>query len=611
MKHLLLTLLALAATILSTQAQDLVCYGPCQQGERLVPWGTAKTETFNAAIRIADPGLAGSQISAIRLLLNAGPEALKDCRAFVTHDLKLTSGKADPDVCSVEFTPADEGWTLVTLPEPVTLSGEPLYVGYTITVGKLDAQGGKEPLMVALGCQRDGLYLGTSRTYRKWEDMGVSLSRTLPLEVMLSGQPVVSEAAGICYLDDQRVKRGAQSAIQATIANHGTSPIHSLDYTYTAGGATLQGHIDLPKPLTADHFGARYRLSFLTPALPQLGTEAGSLTITQVNGSSNDDLAPEAHHTLEAVKVVTVKRPLLEEFTGTWCGWCPRGYMGLLLLNERYPDEFIGASYHQGDVMSITDNFPVDVQGFPAANLDRSHDTDAYRGDTNRDMGIEETWLKACQEDTPANVYVQARLSDDQSQLLIDAQYEFAIDRDDANYGVAYLVTADSLCGTTGDWLQHSYFPGVTDYGPEMDMFTQGPEYLFLAYDDVVIAQSGSGGATITGVIPSAVHEEELFSHEYAFTLATMRSLKGNHLVQDNAKLNVIALLYDRTECRVVNCAKAHVSTDSGQSLHPAFSDASNDAPSYFTLDGKRLSAPQRGLTIVRKGGKAEMVITR
>ena len=537
-------------------------FGYVHNYQDLVSWGTAKTETYNFAIRIADPGLAGSKVTGVRVPLNPAANNLADGRAFITSALKLTSGKAVPDICETTFTAEHGGWTEVTFPQPYTLTAEPVYVGFAISVSKLESDGDRYPIMVQLGSKRDALYLGTNRTFRKWEEMGVSLSRTLPLEVILDGSFDKSNSVGINYLDDQRIRRGSDSQLKATIVNHGTTPVQNVDYEYSIGSLKHKGHIDLPLPLTSDFIGDRVEVEVTAPAQENLGEMEGSLTITHVNGQPNADIAATVSHQLRCLKIVTVKRPLLEEFTGIWCGFCPRGYVGLLLLNERYPGMFVGASYHNGtDAMTISNTYPVPVEGLPAANLDRCHDTDAYRGDTSRDMGIEKTWLDACQEETPANVNITAYRTEDEREIVIHTDYEFAEDIAGANYGVAYLVTADGLHGTTPLWQQHSYFPSANpgEYGPEMDMFTKGPEYMFLVYDDVVIAQSGVGGKTIAGIIPSTIREEDVFGHDYKFDITTMIGYSKENLAQDHDRLNVIAILYDKNLKKVVNCNKAHV----------------------------------------------------
>lgn len=561
MKHRISALILLMVVALGAMAQRNT-FGYVHDYSSLVPWGTEKTETYNFAIRLADPGLVGAKITGVRVPFNPEAASITDCKAYITTALKLTSGKAVPDICSVDFTADKSGWTEVHFDAPFTLTADPVYVGFAFAVSKLDTYGDRFPVMVSLGSKRDALYLGTNRTFRKWEDMSVSLSRTLPLEVLLDASFDKADALGINYLDEQRIKRGQQSAIKVTVANHGITPVQNFDYEYTIGGEKSEGHVDLPLPLTSEFIGDRVEVEVFAPAQDKLGDLQGHLTITRVNGQPNVDIAASADQQLRCLKIVAVKRPLLEEFTGIWCGFCPRGYVGLMLLNERYPGMFVGASYHNGtDAMTITNTYPVNVTGLPAANLDRCHDTDAYRGDTSRDMGIEKTWLDACEESTPANVIVRACRTEDERRIIVRTDFEFAEDVPNANYGVAYLVTADGLHGNTPLWQQHSYFtttaPG--EYGPEMDMFTKGPEYMFLVYDDVVIAQSGVGGKTIAGVIPSTVHEEDVFSHDYEFDITTMIGYSKENLAQDHDRLNVIAILYDKNLKKVVNCNKAHV----------------------------------------------------
>lgn len=604
MKHRISAFILMVVATLGAWAQSTT-FGYVHNYQDLVAWGTEKTETYNFAIRLADPGLAGAKVTGVRVPFNPDAANITDCKAFITSALKLTSGKAVPDVCSIDFSVEKGGWAEVAFAEPYTLTAEPIYVGFAFAISKLETKGDRYPVMVQLGSVRDALYLGTNRSFRKWEEMSVSLSRTLPLEVMLEGSFDHDNAVGINYLDDQRIKRGAESLLKATVVNHGKKPVQSIDYEYAIGTAVKQGHIDLALPLTAEFIGDRVEVEVAAPAQENLGEMEGRLTITHVNGQPNADLAASATNQLRCLKIVTVKRPLLEEFTGIWCGFCPRGYVGLLLLNERYPGMFVGASYHNGtDAMTITNTYPVDVTGLPAANLDRCHDTDAYRGDTSRDMGIEKTWLDACQESTPANVFVSAYRTEDEREIIVHTDFEFAESIDGANYGVAYLVTADGLHGTTSLWQQHSYFPSANpgDYGPEMDMFTNGPEYMFLVYDDVVIAQSGQGGKTISGVIPTTVHEEDVFGHDYKFDITTMIGYSRENLAQDHDRLNVIAILYDKNLKKVVNCNKTHVEKYGAEGISVPVLDApAAGGPAYYSLDGKPLAAPAKGVTLVRQ----------
>ncbi len=68
-----------------------------------------------------------------------------------------------------------------------------------------------------------------------------------------------------------------------------------------------------------------------------------------------------------------VKRALLEEFTGSWCGWCPRGIYGIQLMEAKYPGQFIPVAFHNADpmVFPACDTMETSITGYPDAWLDR------------------------------------------------------------------------------------------------------------------------------------------------------------------------------------------------------------------------------------------------
>ncbi|HYF02798.1 MAG TPA: hypothetical protein VEC36_05440, partial [Patescibacteria group bacterium] len=50
-----------------------------------------------------------------------------------------------------------------------------------------------------------------------------------------------------------------------------------------------------------------------------------------------------------------VKRVLLEQFTGAWCGWCTDGSVILQNILEKNPENVIAAVHHNGDGMVVTE----------------------------------------------------------------------------------------------------------------------------------------------------------------------------------------------------------------------------------------------------------------
>ena len=83
---------------------------------------------------------------------------------------------------------------------------------------------------------------------------------------------------------------------------------------------------------------------------------AGMMTFSAIAGSARDNLT-------------TQHRPLIEEYTGTWCGWCPRGFTGMEMLRETFGEDFIGVAIHNQDPMAVltTSQYPSNIQGFPSA----------------------------------------------------------------------------------------------------------------------------------------------------------------------------------------------------------------------------------------------------
>ena len=43
------------------------------------------------------------------------------------------------------------------------------------------------------------------------------------------------------------------------------------------------------------------------------------------------------------------RKVVMEEGTGTWCGYCPEGMATILRMKEKYPDNFIAVAIHDDD----------------------------------------------------------------------------------------------------------------------------------------------------------------------------------------------------------------------------------------------------------------------
>jgi N-acetylneuraminic acid mutarotase/thiol-disulfide isomerase/thioredoxin len=91
---------------------------------------------------------------------------------------------------------------------------------------------------------------------------------------------------------------------------------------------------------------------------------------------------------------ITDKVVLLEEYTGTWCGWCPYGADSVHAVMQQFPDRVAAIAYHYGDDLQIIADADLlksqggyfGVSSFPTACVDRALFPDQTELPINRDI---------------------------------------------------------------------------------------------------------------------------------------------------------------------------------------------------------------------------------
>lgn len=78
---------------------------------------------------------------------------------------------------------------------------------------------------------------------------------------------------------------------------------------------------------------------------------------------------------INQVHAQTVKKVMLEDFTGTWCGWCPEGTVIIEQLQAANPTTFIPVASHSGDALEVPEGAAIDaglnVTAYPNGAVDR------------------------------------------------------------------------------------------------------------------------------------------------------------------------------------------------------------------------------------------------
>lgn len=277
----------------------------------------------------------------------------------------------------------------------------------------------------------------------------------------------------------------------AYVRNYGMTDITSFDYTYEVDGNTTSGTVNLPTPL--GYLGAKGVA--VTEVKPNSkGVYAGTFTVTKVNGGNDgaaeDNVAPVPVVALDGgVKRMNV----IEEWSSTECGWCPRGIVGLDKIKEAYKDDLLPISVHTWfsepsddplEAASYQDVLENYATGFPGASINREYnDVDPYYNF--------EDFPNIFSQHCEATLGLATSEEDMGASVSITPSIQFNIDVPANHYGLAYVITEDNITGVD----QLNYYYGLPD-----NYFDGADDLKFLQTvtpTDQKQGESSSGGTTM------------------------------------------------------------------------------------------------------------------
>ena len=552
----------------------------------------SKPETYDVAVKIDDPAVVGNYIKSIAFPLQE-LEGVSDIKVFLTSQLRVEGGKNAADILVKSVNPPSDGFIIVELDKPYLIPEGGVYAGYSLTINDVTSEANRFPIAICnTVAPQGGFYLHTSDGFLKWLDVSEGMGGSSLLSVDIVGSSVKGDALTVANTDKKYVKAGETFPLPLTLENQGGNGAQTVTLAYEVAGQS--GSQDFNLNLT-NVFGASTQVVLNVPAIAEAGKYILKVKATKVNGKDNESLN-ETVVPIIALNTLPKKRALLEEYTGLWCGYCPRGYVGLEKLAELYPDEYVLVSYHNGDDMEImsSNSFPSYVAGFPAAWMDRDVEVDAYYGSGSKEFGIADDLAARNKDFGISDLTPVASLSADGTIVNITTNVIFPYDLNDGNYAVEYILTADGL--HNDDWAQSNYYAdGAMKYPLYMDQFSKGASYVKgLKFNDVAVLTSeilgGSNNAIQTAEADVPV---EL---TYSFKVAHAVNLQGNPVIQDLNNLKVVALLIDKNVGVVVNANKTKVAAASGISQ---MEQTAATGTAAFDLMGRRVSQPAKGLFLV------------
>lgn len=330
---------------------------------------------------------------------------------------------------------------------------------------------------------------------------------------------------------------------------------NSVDFEYTIGSQAPETvHIDFERPIgfngTIAYNIPNAVCNEVDPSVPF------SVKITKVNGEDNVSQQNVGGTTLRCFPADKgfAHTFMVEEFTGTWCGWCPSGIVMMEYLKEKYPDSVVRIAIHSGsgnqtDRMQVSSTRAVlnnYCAGFPQAVLDRSLDLSPTVDGVLSE--IDEYYAE--NKDIPSI----AEISDLSAEFTvgktieINATAKFAVNlKNDNRYRLAYYLTEDGL----GPFDQHNYYSGGS-MGAMGGWESKG-EWVSTVYEDVARLLVGSVTG-VSGSLPAEIVGGEACLHT---TTASTSLVMGD-------KFFLTAMIFDNQDGYVVNCKQIEVTRPAG-----------------------------------------------
>jgi hypothetical protein len=572
------------------------------RAEDTTSWGVNKRQTYDVATKLDDAALVGTHIDEITIPLK-DVASLTDVKVWLSSQLRVEDSKNVPDLVCLDVTPTDDGLFTVTLPKPYIIPEGGVYVGYSITVPEVSSPSVAQPIVTIPESNPNGFYIHTSDRYLKWMDLSDLLTLTAPIQVAVSGKEVRENAVGVKTGDLAYAEVGKPFETEITFVNHGVKGVQSIDVEYTVDGTTTTDHVDLDTPVEGA-FGLTFKAMASLPAISAKGYHDLNVNITKVNGVENEDKTTPAATPVLAMINMPKHRVLLEEYTGTWCGWCVRGLFALEKLRELYPDEYVCVSYHNEDPMEIMPYYlyPSDFSGYPSANIDRTGVVDPFWGADYgvKEMGVVDNMDYRARTFGMAEINLEPQLDLTNNVVNVNTSVNFAVDANNIDYSLEYILLEDGLTGPAGSkWDQANSYPGY-DY-PKADMlqpYIDGEGTLSgVVFNDVAVMKSANGGEK--GSIPQVVKADEPISHTYTFNLSNAFNSYGEYIIQDKEQLRVVVLLVNNKTREVVNANQMQVDSETLTAIDESLnSDISS--VEYFDLSGRKIDKAGNGVCIMR-----------
>jgi hypothetical protein len=225
---------------------------------------------------------------------------------------------------------------------------------------------------------------------------------------------------------------------------------------------------------------------------------------------------------VESIKRSANKHVLIEEATGTWCGYCVDGAVYLKKILEKH-SKVIGVALHSGDKMQTTNTAIVCnamASGYPSGFVNRT----AYGGKVGLSRSLWEQ--KALEQlNDPTSVEIDLATVYDKANRKLKATVNVNYtEQKSGDFRINLYVVENNVTGTGSGWDQSNYYNDVVGH----PMYGKGNKIVGYVHNHVVRKMAGGAWGS-AGIIPNPAKGN--YSYTYNVDINSGWKEKDIHIV--------------------------------------------------------------------------------
>ena len=524
---LVLTGLFLCATFAMAQGKQYVGYCDGQIASSSSGKYTSigeKGNTISIAIRLTKETLAAYKGCNIVGVNYGSPTS----QGLSSVSVWIRSSLDGADITSGKITSTNFGWHEGSV-SPYTITGNEaeLWIGATY---RNDTRA-YYAVSFAGTTVADGCYVNAGSTWTNYASQGWG---SLSLEAIVEGAGVKSRDLALQNVtcSQRAVQIGQDFSVSGLIKNNASDPAVKPVIRYSLGGKAL-GTYTYDGTLSA-RSSAPFTINISSESVTEEGPATVDLSLEWADGQPDQAPADNvASLQVEMTRLSFTRRMVVEEHTGSWCGWCVRGIVGLKEMKEKYGDDFIGIGIHNQDMYAVQayDDFIAGyMNGYPNSIINRSG-SQVDPSFTN----LASRWTKM-DHTADADITLDASYAD--GKITFNSHSQFVFNATNADYRVAFVLLENQLPIRQ----TNNYNGGSTVMGGFESMGSPAN----INIDDVArgIYPSPAGEK---GALPATIKASTIYDYSYTTTLPK---------ISNPVNVEAVALLLNGTTGEILNAVK-------------------------------------------------------